>query len=90
MGQFNLTGNDISERNLGTQPLDAIMVKHSLTNNDLTEIADVQLTHKAVQRARKGRRLTPHLQRRIMETLNAALHSKKIEASYVKSELFTY
>lgn len=78
------------ERNLGTQPIDAVMVEHGLSNHDLTVAASVTLTHKAVQRARKGRRLTVHLQKRVVETLNAALKGKGIEQSYQSAQLFTY
>ena len=78
------------ERNLGTQPLDAVMATHGLSNHDLTAAATVTLTHKAVQRARKGRRLTAHLQKRVVETLNAALKAKGIDQTYLTAQLFTY
>ena len=91
MEDENDLGKDIAvERNLGTQPLDAVMTKHGFTNTDLTATAEVQLTHKAVQRARIGRRLTPHLQRRIVETLNKTLKVRKLPERYVVGELFTY
>ena len=78
------------ERNLGAQPLDAIMTELALANHDLCATAEVQLTHKAVQRARKGRRLTPHMQKRIMETLNALMKARGLEQSYALKDLFTY
>lgn len=90
MSQFDLSSKVNSERNLGTQPLDAVMQKHGFTNTDLTNTAEVQLTHKAVQRARLGRRLTAHLQRRIVETLNQTLKERKLPERYVVKELFTY
>lgn len=61
------------ERDLGPQPLDAIMSTAGLDNHALVAACKDPLTHKAVQRARRGRRLTPHMKRRITETLNKAL-----------------
>ena len=43
MSQFDLSSKVNSERNLGTQPLDAVMQKHGFTNTDLTNTAEVQL-----------------------------------------------
>jgi hypothetical protein len=60
------------ERNLGAQPLDALLTGLGLDNHDLVAASPQPLTHKAVQRGRKGRRLTPHMQRRIAEALGRA------------------
>ena len=80
------------ERNLGIQPLDAILTEHSLGNHDIVTACDEPLTHKAVQRARKGRRITKHMQRRITAALNKAvtLQGKTLEREWPVSELFTY
>ncbi len=78
------------ERNLGLQPLDAIMQEHGLGNHDLVELRPVDLSHKAVQRARKGRRLTPKMKLRITEVINAALKQRGIERKYATRELFNY
>jgi hypothetical protein len=78
------------ERNLGPQPLDAIMREHGLENHGLVELRPVDLSHKAVQRARKGRRLTPRMKLRITEVLNAALKLRGIEQKYATRELFSY
>ena len=52
---------DEIERNMGMQPLDGIMAEHTLGNHDLVAASTEPMTHKAVQRARKGRRLTKHM-----------------------------
>jgi hypothetical protein len=43
-----------------------------------------------VQRARKGRRITPRMKLRITEVLNAALKKRGIERKYATRELFNY
>jgi hypothetical protein len=80
------------ERNFGIQPLDAIMSEHSLGNHDIVSSCDEPLTHKAVQRARKGRRLTKHMQRRIAAAVNKAVaqQGKTMEREWQVSDLFTY
>ena len=78
------------ERNLGTQPLDAVMEEHGLGNHDLVALRPVDLSHKAVQRARKGRRLTPKLKLRITGVVNAALKARGIDAKYATRALFNY
>jgi len=73
--------------NVGVQPLDAIMTEKELTNQDL--VAAVKpgfITHKQVQKARKGRRLTIHMQEKILEALNAACSP----TSYDFKEAFNY
>jgi len=60
--------------NVGVQPLDAIMTEKELKNHDLVAAAPPGfITHKQVQKARKGRRLTPNMQEKILEALNACL-----------------
>ena len=49
---------DIDERDLGLQPLDKMMNEWAIDNHQLVEVSTEQLTHKQVQKARKGRRLT--------------------------------
>jgi hypothetical protein len=80
------------ERNLGPQPLEALMAEHSLGNHEIVAACEEPLTHKAVQRARKGRRLTKHMQRRIAAALNkaVALQGKTMEREWQVSDLFTY
>ncbi len=83
---------DILERNLGSQPLDALMTEHSLGNHDIVSACDEPLTHKAVQRGRKGRRLTTHMQRRITAAMNKTMkiQGKALESEWKVSDLFTY
>lgn len=55
----------------GTQPLDALMMQRRLTNHDLVLAAvGSGLTHKQVAKARRGRRLTMHMQNKIISALN--------------------
>jgi hypothetical protein len=83
---------DEIERNMGVQPLDSIMLEHALGNHDLVNACDEPITHKAVQRARRGRRLTKHMQRRMVEALNRAimLRDKSLKRSWEVGDLFTY
>jgi hypothetical protein len=55
------------ERDMGLQPLDALMVARGIDNHALVAASPAQLTHKQVQRARKGRRLTKNMQAKILE-----------------------
>lgn len=77
------------ERNLGVQPLDALMREHGLTNHDVVAVTTEPLTHKAVQRARTGRRLTAHTQRRVVEAVNRCLERKQLR-TLSRAELFNY
>jgi len=85
-------GQDEIERNMGVQPLDGIMAAHALDNHDLVNTCEEPITHKAVQRARKGRRLTPHMQRRVATALNRALtlQGTPLERAWMVRDLFTY
>ncbi len=80
-------GQDIEERNFGPQPLDKIMTDLGLGNHALVAACKEPLTHKAVQRARKGRRLTPHMQRRIVDAFNLATTP---ETPLQRPDLFSY
>ena len=73
------------ERNLGVQPITQLMAKHGLKPHDLVAASTQQITHKMVTRAAKGRRLTPHVQAKILDALNAATGKP-----YALPELFTY
>ena len=60
--------------NVGVQPLDAIMNEKEIRNHDLVAaVPPGSITHKQVQKARKGRRLTTNMQDKILEALNAYL-----------------
>lgn len=80
------------ERNLGTQPLDAVMTELELDNHHLVTACKEPITHKAIQRARKGRRLTVKMQRRVTEALffAATAAGKAPEQPWKVNALFTY
>ena len=71
---------------LGVQPLDALMTKHGLTNHALVAASTEQLSHKVVQKARKGRRLTPKAKTKVLTALQAALPDQK----FAHRDLFSY
>ena len=62
---------DDKQLDLGTQPLDEIMLASALSNHDLVAASQDQLTHKMVARGRKGRRLKRKIQIKILDALNA-------------------
>ena len=75
------------EMNVGTQPLDAIMTEKEIKNTDLVKVAPPGfITHKQIQKGRKGRRLSMHLQDKVLDTLNAFVAPE----SYEFKELFNY
>lgn len=79
-------------RNFGKQPIEALMAEHSLGNHDLVAASEEPMTHKAVQRARNGRKLTSHMKRRMAVALTRAvtLQGKTVETPWKVSDLFTY
>jgi len=60
------------ERDLGEQPVAKLMDSLGLKAHDLVAASTEQITHKMVARARKGRWLTPHVRRKILNALNRA------------------
>ncbi len=73
------------ELELGPQPLDTIMEERGLKNHDLVAASKDGLTHKQVQKGRKGRRLTRNIQDKIV----AAISSSTGE-TYKFDQLFNY
>ena len=73
------------ERNLGEQPLAALLARHDLKPKDLVVASTAQLTHKMVSRAVKGRRLTPNTMDKVLQALNGASGE-----SYGLADLFNY
>ncbi len=73
------------ERDLGPQPVGSLLEKHALSPKDLVAASTEQITHKMVNRAVRGRRLTPNVMAKIQNALNHAAGS-----SYALSDLFTY
>jgi hypothetical protein len=84
------TEYDAEERNFGPQPLDALMTELDLDNHALVAASTEQLTHKQVQKGRKGRRLTPPIQRKVAKALTALCAARGIERSFKATDLFTY
>ena len=73
------------ERNLGEQPIARIMREHNLKPHDLVTASPVEMTHKMVSRACKGRRLTSNTQSKILDALNRATGK-----NYSLADLFNY
>ena len=69
----------------GLQPLDAIMASLQLKSHDLVRVSTEHLTHKEVQKGRRGRRLTANLQGKLARALTAVAGQP-----FVPKELFTY
>ncbi len=74
------------ENDLGAQPLDALMTKHGLTNHALVAASTEQLSHKVVQKARTGRRLTSRAKTKVLNALHLALPEHK----FAHRDLFNY
>ncbi|MGE4490331.1 MAG: hypothetical protein AB7E95_12390 [Kiritimatiellales bacterium] len=70
---------------LGVQPLDALMEELGLKNHDLVEASKDGLTHKQVQKGRKGRRLTRNIQDKILVSISSCTGT-----SYTLGQLFNY
>ena len=77
--------NDGTERNLGPQPIAAIMAGRNLKPHDLVAASTQQLTHKMVSCACKGRRLTINAQTKVLNALNLAAGK-----NYSLRDLFNY
>ncbi|MCB1228754.1 MAG: hypothetical protein KDN19_00715 [Verrucomicrobiae bacterium] len=75
-----------ADRNHGPQPLDAILTELGIDNHELVAASTEQLTHKQVQKGRKGRQLTANLQRKIANALNALSQDRQFRVD----ELFSY
>jgi hypothetical protein len=73
------------ERNMGEQPIAAILDEAGLRPHDLVKASAVQMTHKMVSRACKGRRLTLNTQMIVLKALQAATGK-----AYAPSDLFNY
>jgi len=65
--------NEEMERNLGPQPLIALMKTHDLNAQSLVSASPTQLTHKTVARACKGRRLTKNSKAKVLVALQSAV-----------------
>ena len=77
--------NEDVERNLGEQPLAAILRERGLSHHDLVAASAVPINHKMITRAERGRRLTLHTQDLVLDALNRAA-----KGSYTRADLFNY
>ena len=83
-------------RDHGSQPLDGLMARWNITNHELVEVSEEQLTHKQVQRAKSGRKLTLKMMMKVARALNLAIWSKldapKKErfVQYLHKDIFSY
>ena len=73
------------KRNLGEQPIALLMREHKLKPHDLVAASPVEMTHKMVSRACKGRRLTMNTQTKVLAALNRAAGK-----NYTLRDLFNY
>ena len=86
----------MSERDHGPQPLDALMEKWGLSNHELVETSTEQLTHKQVQKARKGRQMTLKMMIKVNRAFNITLwykmndEQKEAFVEYGHKDLFSY
>ena len=84
------------EREYGPQPLIAVMERWHLENHDLVEASPEQLTHKQVQRARSGRKLTLKMMMKMARSLNIAIWNRLKTAEkekfveYLHKDIFSY
>lgn len=77
-------------RDHGPQPLGPLLDELGISNHELVSASTAQLTHKQVQKARKGRRLTANVQNKIKSALEAELARRGQPRIFKFSELFTY
>jgi hypothetical protein len=70
----------------GLQPFDKILVELNLQNHDLVAASTEQITHKMIAKARKGRRITRHVQIKILNALNT-VQDKHV---FTLNEIFNY
>lgn len=78
------------QRDLGPQPIDALLREFEADNHEVVDASPEQLTHKQVQRARKGRRLTANMQAKILEAVRAYLAEKGVARKVGLGDLFNY
>lgn len=70
----------------GVQPIDSVLERCSLKNDDLVEASREQLTYKQVQKARGGRAVTSNIKGKIVRALNIAVEGEE----YTERDLFNY
>ena len=81
---------DEIQRDLGIQPIDQLMKQWGVDNHELVEVSIEQSTHKQVQKARKGRRVTINIQRKILNAIRKVAEDKKLDPNLTIADLFNY
>ncbi len=75
---------------MGPQPLDAVLEARGINNHEVVAAAGGNgLTHKVVQKARKGRQLTARGQKKVLAAVNAASKRRDFPA-LTHGEAFNY
>ena len=77
----------------GEQPLDGLMLEHRLSNSDVVEASPEPVTHKMINKARRGRRLSRKVQMKVLAALNAAMTKSQPGEDtpcYAFQDLFNY
>lgn len=75
------SGATAESMQMGLQPLDSLLDADGFDNHALVAAAAGNgLTHKVVQKARKGRQLTARAQKKVLTALNAARKTKDLPA----------
>ena len=86
---FTQMSNGI-QRELGSQPRNELLEKWGLDNHELVEASKEQLTHKQVQKARKGRRVSANIQRKILNALKSVTEERGLDSDFSLVDLFNY
>jgi len=71
------------------QPVDALLNQMQVANHEVVAISSEHLTHKMVQKARKGRQLTRNVQNKVLNAVNA-LRKERGDDALKMTDLFTY
>ena len=74
------------ENDHGPQPLDALLTSLEYTNDDLVKSSSEQLTHKQVQKARRGKPVTANIKGKITRALNTFAGEER----FTEKDLFNY
>lgn len=71
--------SDPPSMNMGVQPLDALLETDNIDNHAIVAAAaGTGLTHKVVQKARKGRQLTSRAQKKVLTAVNEARKTRDL------------
>lgn len=87
---------DGDKLDFGPQPLIELLEHWGLSNHDLVACSPEQLTHKQVQKACKGRKLTLKMKQKVTRSLNFAVWGRLTDEEresyyeYLPKNLFSY